>query len=139
VPRLLPAITVPRARALVATGRLVSGVLLIIGILGMLDTRLDETAVLVVFTIHPLTAVVWFVLGVAGVAMSVDARLAQLYLASTGALLVVWAILGLVLDGSPSDLFARDAQLIALHLVGGLLALGVAVAPPVGRLERVIG
>ena len=136
---LLPAITAARGRALVVIGRLLSGTLLSLGILGMLKTKLDETVELTVFTVDPVTAVVWLVHGVVGVAMSVDARLAQLYLAWTGGLLVVWALLGLTLDGSPSDLFARDPALIVMHLVGGLLALTVALAPPVGRLERVVG
>lgn len=136
---LLPAITAARGRALVVIGRLLSGTLLTLGILGMLKTKLDETVELTVLTVDPVTAVVWFVHGVVGVAMSVDARLAQLYLAWTGGLLIVWALLGLALDGSPSDLFARDPALIAMHLIGGLLALTVALAPRVGRLERVVG
>jgi hypothetical protein len=136
---VLPAISVRRARALVVAGRILSCTLLTLGILGMLRTSLDETMDLLVFTVHPLTAVVWLVLGVVGAAMSVTARWAQIYLTAAGVLLLVWAILGLALDGSPSGLFARDPELVALHLVAGVLALAVAVGPPVSRVERVVG
>ena len=88
MPALFPVTGKARAGRLVVTGQVISCTLLFLGILGMLMTRLEETEELAVFTVHPLTAVVWFVLGVVGVAMSVDARRAQVYLAATGGLLV---------------------------------------------------
>ncbi len=118
---------------------MISCTLLLLGIVGMLMTRLEETEELAVFTVHPLTAVVWFVLGVVGVAMSVDARRAQVYLAATGGLLVLWGLLCLALDGSPSDVFARDPELVALLLVGGAVSLVVALTSPVARLDRALG
>ncbi|HEX2503987.1 MAG TPA: DUF4383 domain-containing protein [Miltoncostaeaceae bacterium] len=139
MPALFPASGKARAGRLVVTGQVISCTLLLLGIVGMLMTRLEETEELAVFTVHPLTAVVWFVLGVVGVAMSVDARRAQVYLAATGALLALWGLLCLALDGSPSDVFARDPELLALLLVGGAVSLVVALTSPVARLDRALG
>jgi hypothetical protein len=135
----LPDIGDARARHLVAVGNLVSGALLILGILGMLQTHLEQPVDLTVILVHPVTAVVWFALGVVGVAMCVQARGARLYLTATGALLTAWGLLCLALDGSPSDVFARDTGLVALLLAGGLLSLGVALAPPAARPEQALG
>jgi Domain of unknown function (DUF4383) len=139
VSSLLPAIGDHRARALIVTGRLVSCTLLAFGILGMLKTKLETTVDLTVFVVHPLTAVVWFALGFVGVAMSVDPRRAQAYLVAAGALLVLWGLLALALDGSPSEFFTRDPELVALNLVAGVASLAVALVRPSARFERVIG
>jgi Domain of unknown function (DUF4383) len=136
---LLPDVVTTRGRLLVATGNLVSCTFLALGIVGMLQTRLDETEDLAIVTVHPLTAVIWFALGVVGVAMSTDARRAQLFLAAAGALLVLWGLLCLVLDGSPSEVFARDPALVALLLVAGTLSLVVSLTRPGARLTRALG
>ena len=135
----LPAISKARAHRLVLIGNLVSCTFLALGILGMLQTKLEETQDLTVITVHPLTAVIWFVLGVVGVAMSIEARRARLFLTGAGALLTVWGLLCLVLDGAPSDLFARDPALVALLLVAGVGSLAVALVPPIARLDRAPG
>lgn len=127
------------APPVIVIGNLVCCTLLAMGILGMLQTKLEETQTLVVFTVHPVTAVAWFVLGVVGVAMCTRPRGARLYLLGAGALLVLWGLLCLVLDGTPSDVFARDAPLVALLLVLGALALAVALVRPAARAERVPG
>ena len=49
-------------------------------------------------------------------------------------LLVGWAVLCLLLDGSPSDLFVRDAELIAFNGILGLLALVTALTDVPARL-----
>jgi Domain of unknown function (DUF4383) len=139
VSSLFPVITKARAHRLIVTGNLVSGTFVMLGILGILKTQLDHTVDLTIIRVHPLTAVIWFVLGMVGVAMSVDARRAQLFLAGAGALLVVWGLLCLALDGTPSDLFARDRALIVLLLVSGTGSLAVALAPPVTRAGRALG
>jgi hypothetical protein len=136
---LLPDVVKTRGRRLVATGNLVSCTFLALGIIGMLETRLDETEDLTIVTVHPLTAVVWFALGVVGVALSIDARRAQVFLAAAGALLVLWGLLCLVLDGSPSEVFARDPALVALLLVAGAVSLVVSLTPPGARLARALG
>jgi hypothetical protein len=139
VPALPPELSKARARRLVLVGNLISGTLLTLGIIGMLQTKLETTEDLTVIAVHPLTAVVWFALGVIGVAMCLEARRARLYLVATGALLTLWGLLCLALDGTPSDLFARDRGLVALLLVGGVLSLAVALAPPFARLEGAHG
>jgi hypothetical protein len=133
------AISKARAHKLVAAGSLVSCTFLGLGIVGMLQTKLEETHDLTIITVHPLTALVWFVLGVVGVAMSVEARRARLYLAAAGVLLTLWGLLCLLLDGTPSEFFARDPALVALLLVFGVGSLLVAFAPPVARLDRALG
>ena len=135
----LPAISKGRAHRLVMIGNLVSCTFLALGIVGMLQTKLEDTQDLTVITVHPLTAVIWFLLGVVGVAMSIEARRARLFLIGAGALLTVWGLLCLALDGTPSDLFARDAALVALLLVAGVMSLAVAFVPPLGRLDRAPG
>ena len=135
----LPAISKGRAHWLVMIGNLVSGTFLALGIVGMLQTELEDTQDLTVITVHPLTAVVWFLLGVVGVAMSIEARRARLFLIGAGALLTLWGLLCLALDGAPSDLFARDPPLVALLLVAGVGSLAVAFVPSIGRLDRASG
>jgi hypothetical protein len=136
---LLPIVTKARGRRLVLTGEIVSCTLLFLGLVGMLRTRLETTEELTIITVHPVTAVVWFVLGFVGVAMSTDARRAQAYLVATGALLTLWGLLCLALDGTPSAVFARDAPLVALLLAGGAASLAVALVPPAARLDKALG
>jgi hypothetical protein len=84
--------------------------------------------------VHPLTGVVWLALGLVGVAMSITLERARRYLTGAGVLLVVWAVLCLLLDGQPSDLFVRDADLIAFNGMLGLLALSAALTDVPARL-----
>lgn len=135
---LLPDFSTARGLRLIAIGNLVSCTLLALGIVGMLRTQWETTEELAKITVHPLTAVVWFALGVIGVAMCLEPRRAQRYLVVTGALLTLWGLLCLLLDGSPSEFFARDSALVALLLVGGALSLATALTPPIARLERVL-
>ena len=135
----LPVVSRSRAHKLIAAGNLVSCTLLALGLVGMLQTKLQDTQELLVFTVHPLTALIWFLLGLAGVAMSIEPRRAQLFLGGAGALLTLWGVLCLLLDGTPSDVFARDPELVALLLVAGVGSILVALAPPVAGLDRAFG
>lgn len=124
-----------RARVMGTVCRLVSGLLLLLGILGLLRAGgQGDTYALSVFTVHPLTGLVWTALGLVGIAMSTSAERTHRYLVGAGALLVVWALLGLLLDGRPSDVFVRDAELIALNGILGLLALAAALTNVPARL-----
>jgi len=128
-----------RARLMVTVSRLVSGLLLFLGILGLLLTAGAEgTAALSVFTVHPLTGLAWTVFGLVGIAMSTSLERTHRYLVGAGGLLVAWAVLGLLLDGRPSDLFVRDAELIALNGLLGLLALSAALTDVPARLIGLI-
>ena len=66
--------------------------------------------------------------------MSTTIDRARRYLTGAGALLVAWAVLCLLLDGRPSDLFVRDGDLIALNGLLGLLALAAALTDVPARL-----
>ena len=124
-----------RARLMLTVCRLVAGLLLLLGILGLLRTAGEEgTSSLTVFTVHPLTALAWTILGLVGIAMSTSFERTRRYLVGAGVLLVAWAVLGLVLNGEPSDLFIRDTELIALNGVLGLLALAAALTDVPARL-----
>jgi hypothetical protein len=120
------------------TGNLVSCTFLALGIVGALDTQLQETATLTIFTVHPITALVWLLIGLVGVAMSVGPRSAQVFLLGAGILLGAWGILCLVLGDATSDVFARDTSLIVLLLVYSAISLAVALVPPIPRLHRVL-
>lgn len=119
-----------RTKALVGAGRFASGLLFSLGLLGVLKTGTDEgTLQLFVFTLHPATAVIWLILGLVGIAMSVDAGRAQIYLIGTGSILVAWGLLALLLGGGVSDMLTRDTATLLLLLVGGGACLFVALAP----------
>jgi Domain of unknown function (DUF4383) len=132
-----PVMTKARARRLVAIGNLISGVYAMLGLLGMLLTQMQSDEVLAVIPVTPASSVVYLVIGLVGVAMSVEPARAQLYLAGTGGLLVLWGLLCLAVGGS--DVFPRDAALVALLLSSGALALATALAPPLARLDRALG
>ena len=115
--------------------RFVAALLLFLGILGLLRTTGEEgTASLFGLTVHPLTALIWTVLGLVGVAMSTGIAWARRYLAGTGGILVAWAVLCLLLDGTPSDVFVGDDELIAFNGIVGLLALVTALTDAPARL-----
>ena len=124
-----------RDRLIVTVSRLVSGLLLLLGIVALLRTvGQDGSDALVMFTVHPLTGLAWTVLGFVGVAMSTTLGWARRYLVSAGAILVAWAVLCLVLDGQPSDLFVSDTDLVAFNGILGLLALTAALTDLPARL-----
>jgi hypothetical protein len=132
-----------RARAVTGTARAVSGVLFSLGLLGVLNTGLgdlggDSALGLFVFLVHPVTALVWLALGMAGIAMAVRPDRAQRFLVGGGALLLAWALLALALGDEVSQALTRDRQVLALHLIGGLVSLGVALGPLPAPLVRVL-
>jgi len=133
--------TTARERAVLATTRAISGVLLFLGMVGLLRTGAAEfdagaTKDLMGLTVHPLTALVWLVIGLVGVAMGVEPARARLFLIGTGSLLVLWGLVALITGGEASTFFTDDPPVVALHLVAGIAALLVALAPTPGFLER---
>jgi hypothetical protein len=124
-----------RDRLTMTVCRFVAGLLLLLGIVAVLRTKgQGGTWALTVFTVHPLTAIVWTALGLVGVAMSTSIERTRRYLTGAGGLLVAWALLCLLLDGRPSDLFVRDGDLIAFNGLLGLLALAAALTDVPARL-----
>lgn len=129
-----------RGRAAVGASRFVSGVLFSLGLLGLLKSGTDNSPEqLLVFTIHPFTALVWLVLGLVGIAMSVAPDRAQLYLIGTGVILLVWAVLCLALGADVSQIVARDASTLGMYLIGGAGCLVVALAPLPGAARHAAG
>lgn len=122
---------------MVGMSRFASGVLFVLGLLGMLKSGTDASPEqLLVFAIHPLTAAIWLVMGLVGIAMSVEPRRAQLYLIGTAGILLTWAVLCLLLGAGVSQIVARDLATLALYLIGGGACLIVALAPSPGGAER---
>jgi hypothetical protein len=123
-----------RTGVVVLVARIVSGALFALGLLGMLKTGTDDLGSdsaehMFVFTVHPLTAIVWLVLGLVGMGMATDGIRSRRYLVGTGVLLLVWAVLALAGAGSATQLFVDDAPLVALHLVGAVASLAVSLVP----------
>jgi hypothetical protein len=63
---------------------------------------------------------------------------ARLFLAATGPLLIAWALLALAVGDGATQVLTRDPQIIALHLIGGVLALAAAFAPLPPNLTRLL-
>lgn len=136
-------IDVPRARAVTRVGRLVTGVLAFLGMLGVLRTGggdiSGETAEsLFVFSVHPLTGYIWLLLGLVGVGMCARPRGAWRFLVVAGPLLVVWALIALAVGDGASRVFDRDAPLVSLHLLLGAVSIAAAVAPLPAGLRRAL-
>lgn len=131
-----------RERSFAGAARLMASVLGFLGIVGLLrtggsDLGADGTEDLAGLTVHPLTAVIWLVVGLAGVALSVDAARSRLYLLVAGGLLVLWALVSIV-AGDPSTFFTTDRANLALQLVLGIGALAVALGPTPELVEKAL-
>lgn len=123
------------------TARSISALFLFLGIVGLLGTSTGEfgsgsTKDLAGLTVHPLSALVWLVIGLVGVPLSVVPVRARLFLIGAGGLLVLWALIGLVTAGDVSTFFTDDPHVVALYLIAGGAALLVSFAPIPGFLER---
>ena len=128
-----------RERSMIGAARIVACLLGFLGLISLLRTgSTGDTKDVAGFTVHPLTAVVWLVIGIVGIAMSVEAVRARLYLIGTGALLVLWALVAILTGGGASDAFTTDWTVLTLHLVLGLGALGVAFGPTPDFVEKAL-
>jgi hypothetical protein len=124
-----------RQRALVFYGRLVGGAYIVLGILGLLMTGLTPFApstgeTMVIFAVNPFTNVLHLALGLIVVPAVERPGLVQRVALAVGALTVIWAVLGFALDGSTADVFATSVETAVLHLVTGLVGLGLAIGVP---------
>ena len=130
-----------RERAAVGTARSIGAVFLFLGIVGLLRTGADDfgsgsTKDLAGLTVHPLSALIWLVIGLVGIPMSVVPARARLFLIPVGVLLVLWGLISLVTGGEASTFFTDDPPVVALYLVAGVAALFMTLAPIPGFLER---
>lgn len=132
-----------RARAVGGTARTVSGIGFVLGLLGILNTSIDDLGAdsaenLFVFSIHPLTAIAWLAIGLIGIAMATDTEWARRFLVTVGTLLTAWALLAMAIGDAPTQVLTRDAQVVALNLIGGLVSLAAALAPLPDGLTRLL-
>lgn len=137
----VPALTPTRAVLVVRVTNTLSAVWLVLGILGILrssgQARIGADApdlTLVVFTVHPVSSTLHLVLGLAGVLAARRASSARLYLLALAGLLVVWALAGLIAQGSPGNALTGDAEVITLYLVTAAVAAAAVLLPE--RPER---
>ncbi len=138
-----PPTTAARARAVTGVARGISGIAFTLGLLGVLNTGLDDVGsdsaqTLFVFLVHPITALAWLVIGLVGIAMATRTCSARRFLAVTGPLLIVWALLALAVGDEATQVLTRDPEVVVMHLVGGLLALAAAFAPLPPALVRLL-
>lgn len=132
----LPAVDATRARAIASVGQILSGLLVMLGVLGLLRGGVsgfgEDARNVLIFDLHPASSLVHLALGLVGVAMVTRADRARRYLVGVGALLVAWGLVSPLLADSPRELFVADAALIVLYLLAGAVALVVALVPSRG-------
>lgn len=114
-------------RAVLVTAYIAQGFYLALGIVGLLfvESTLAEregSELLGAYTIHTGGAIIYLAVGIVGPPMSTRPSWSRLYVIGLSVLFTVWGLLGLVLNGSPSDLFTGQALVVATHLLTGLAA-----------------
>ncbi|MBY0398284.1 MAG: DUF4383 domain-containing protein [Thermoleophilia bacterium] len=117
----------PRPSLVIA--RLLSGLFLILGIVGMLRAagRTDGSIDFIVFTISPGIAYIHLAIGLAGVALvGAGDRWTLVYLAVAAVVFLLWAVVAAIADGG--GVLMRDSALVLLHLLTGLAAAAGAAA-----------
>ncbi|HET6690553.1 MAG TPA: DUF4383 domain-containing protein [Miltoncostaeaceae bacterium] len=124
-----PATGTRRERSMIGAARIVCGTLTFAGIVGLLRVgSTGEAKDIATVHVAPATALVWFVLGIVGVALSVRPDRARWYLIGAGGLLTLWGLVGLLTQGA-GDVLTNDPSTVALLLVLGVGALAVALGP----------
>lgn len=121
------------ARAACGFARLASGLLVLLGTLGLVRTHLtgftsNEGVPLFTFTASPLTHVICLVAGLVGVAMALQPGSSRSYALWIGAGGVIWGLLEFVLRDGSADIFGRDRGMAVLTLAIGIAGLAVWVA-----------
>jgi hypothetical protein len=117
-------------RAVFGTAQLVSGLLTIVGILGLLKTGFSgftdsEGVAFLGMTVSPLTNCIHLAAGLIGIAMATRLDKAMRYLLVIGCAGIVFALLEFVLGDSGSDIFGRDARMAIAELMVAAGSLGV--------------
>ena len=117
-------------RAVIGSARFVSGLLTIVGLVGLLKTSFSgfaasEGVAFLGVTVNPLTNLIHLAAGLVGIAMATQLDRAHRYLGAVGIGGVVFALLEFVLGDSGADIFGRDTRLAIVQLVVALGAAGV--------------
>jgi hypothetical protein len=123
-----------QARLVMSYARLVSGLYLVLGMLGLLKTGWDHfsnvTGIsLLVFSVNPNTNLIHLLTGLVGMGAVVTPVWARRYLLVVGALGLALAIAGFAIDGTLSDFFATNPAINVLHLCTAVVALGLGLWP----------
>ena len=127
-----------RERSMIGAARIVACVLGFAGVVGLLRIGgSGETKDVATLLVAPATATVWLVIGIVGIPLSVRADRARPFLIASGALLTLWGLAGLVTQGA-SDVLTNDPSTVALLLVLGIGALGVALGPTPDFVEKAL-
>ncbi len=110
------------ARAVSGFARTASGLLVVLGAIGLIRTGLtgftsNEGVPLFTFTASPLTNVIFLGAGLVGIAMALRPESARTYALWVGVTGVVWGLLEFILRDGSADIFGRDTGL-ALVTVG---------------------
>ena len=101
--------------------RIASGWFTILGIVGLLLVGLTGAPrQLFWMEVDPVASLIHLALGLVGVAMAASPTSARIWAVSTGALLLVWGVLGFTTGGSAGDWATDDPQTVGMHLVIGL-------------------
>jgi hypothetical protein len=124
-----------RQRALQVYGRVVGAGYLVLGIIGLLLAGFTPFApadgdTLLIFSINPFTTLIHLAVGLVVIPAAESERTLRPLALLAGVLMTVWAVLGYALDGSTADIFATNFETATLHLVTGLVGLGLAVGLP---------
>ncbi|MDX6556131.1 MAG: hypothetical protein QOD86_2326 [Miltoncostaeaceae bacterium] len=130
----LPAMTEPRAYTVVRLTRVVASFLLALGLVGLLrtlsnDVSGDDTITFFKLVIHPVSCGIYLALGLVGVAAGTTARRSQRFLARIAGVMLLYAVLGQILRGTPDNAFSGAASVLLLHL-GLAIVAGAAVWLP---------
>ena len=118
------------ARAVGGYARFASGLLTVLGTVGLIRTHFtgftsSEGVSLLTFTASPLTHLIMLVAGLVGIAMARRLETARRYVLWIGIGGVVWGLLEVVLGDSSADIFGRDGGLATLTVGIGVAGLAV--------------
>lgn len=118
------------ARALGGYARFVSGLLTVLGMVGLIRTHFtgfasSDGVALLTFTANPLTHVIMLAGGLVGIALALRLETARRYVVWVGVVGVAWGLLEFVLRDSSADIFGRDSGLAALTVTIGVVGLVV--------------
>ncbi len=117
-------------RAVTAAAQFLSGLLTVVGVVGLLKTSLSDFAAsdgvnFIGVTVNPFTNLLHLGAGLVGIAVGTRLDRAHRYLGALGVGGVVFAVLEFILGDSGSDIFGRDTDLAIAQLILALGALGI--------------
>lgn len=117
-------------RVVIESARFVSGLLTLVGIVGLLKTGFSgftasDGVDFLGMTVNPLTNCIHLAAGLVGIAMATRLDKALRYLAVIGVAGMVFGLLEFVLGDSSSDIFGRDANMAVYELLVAAWSLGV--------------